>query len=285
LTPRTILSLIVVLSVGCSLSADDIPEYRLKSEFIERFTRFIDWPAASAHLRTPDSPFSVCVVGRDPFGTYLTDLAATKTIKGRTVVVRSLEAVQDTSDCAVLFISSSEQETLSAILARTASNPTLTIGDTTGFARQGVILNFYFEEDRLQFEINETEANASGFEIRAKLYKLARIVEPAGEKAPSAPRVLAEGLDTDYVPIATVQPEYPKSALSRGLEGWVVVEFDVSPAGLVENARVVSAKPRFVFNDSALRAVTRYRYAPRIVDGRPVTVEGVRQRITFKLVE
>lgn len=91
---------------------------------------------------------------------------------------------------------------------------------------------------------------------------------------------LAEG---DYLPIMKVPPEYPNRMLSRGIEGWVLVEFTVDKLGRVQAPRVIDAQPGSGFNTSALRAVMRYKYRPRVVDGKTVRVEGVRQRIVFNV--
>lgn len=93
-------------------------------------------------------------------------------------------------------------------------------------------------------------------------------------------RGLAEG---DYLPIMKVPPEYPNRMLSRGIEGWVLVEYTVDKLGRVQAPRVIDAQPGSGFNTSALRAVMRYKYRPRVVDGETVSVEGVRQRIVFNV--
>jgi len=71
---------------------------------------------------------------------------------------------------------------------------------------------------------------------------------------------------------------------ARG-NGWVIVRFDVSPAGSVVNARVVDASPRGVFEKSALRAIERWRYRPAVVEGRTVERRGLHVRLSFVLEE
>ena len=175
---RAILSsfFVVALSVVGSASADEIPEYRLKAEFIERFTRFIEWPE-TAPLVDSNKPFVIGVVGDDPFGPFLDTLARDRKIKHRPVEIRHLDATEDFGECAILFISSSEESSIPQIIERTQDQPVLTVGDTPGFGKRGILINFYTEKSRIQFEINEQAANKSGLEVRAKLFKLARIVE------------------------------------------------------------------------------------------------------------
>lgn len=90
---------------------------------------------------------------------------------------------------------------------------------------------------------------------------------------------IAEG---DYLPIVRVAPVYPARALSRGLEGYVDMEFTVTPAGTVEDP-VVTYSTSSLFERAAIRAVLKFKYKPRVVDGVPVSVPGVKTRITFQI--
>ena len=90
----------------------------------------------------------------------------------------------------------------------------------------------------------------------------------------------AEG---DLLPIMTVPPEYPDRMAARGTEGWVIVEFTVDELGRVIDPRVIDAYPSRGFDKAALRAVMRYKYKPRVIDGSAVPVHGVRQRIVFSM--
>jgi hypothetical protein len=167
---------VLLALTGSGVFAAEVTEYQLKAEFIERFTRFIDWPAQSA---AETSPFVICVFGNDPFGPYLRTLAETRRIKGRSVVVRQTneEDLAGLADCDLVFIAASQRKNLSRILAVTSRRPILTIGDGPGFAEAGVLINFYNVGDRVRFEVNSDAAEQSGLRIGSKLMKLAKIVE------------------------------------------------------------------------------------------------------------
>ena len=90
---------------------------------------------------------------------------------------------------------------------------------------------------------------------------------------------IAEG---DYLPIVRVAPVYPARALARGIEGYVGMEFTVTTTGTVRDPIVVFSTSG-LFNRAAERAVLKFKYKPRVVDGQPVEVPGVRTRITFKI--
>jgi TonB family protein len=81
----------------------------------------------------------------------------------------------------------------------------------------------------------------------------------------------AEADDGGLQPLIASVPDYPETARARGLRGFVEVEFTVTPAGTVENARVVTAEPRNVFDAAALTAVARRRY-PADAEREPQTL-------------
>ncbi|MBU2870069.1 energy transducer TonB [Colwellia sp. E2M01] len=89
--------------------------------------------------------------------------------------------------------------------------------------------------------------------------------------------------DGDYLPIVKVAAVYPRRAQSRGIEGFVIVEFVVTKTGSVTNAVVVQAEPEGVFDRAALDAVAKFKYKPRVVDGVAMEVSGVQNRITFEI--
>tara|TARA_B100001123_G_C15112281_1_gene947952 strand:- start:405 stop:1052 length:648 start_codon:yes stop_codon:yes gene_type:complete len=86
--------------------------------------------------------------------------------------------------------------------------------------------------------------------------------------------------DGEYLPIVKVQPIYPRRALSRGIEGHVIVEFTVTKSGTTRGIRVVESTSS-MFEKAAIQAASKFKYKPRVVDGEPIEVPGVRNKITF----
>ena len=89
--------------------------------------------------------------------------------------------------------------------------------------------------------------------------------------------------DGEYLPIVKVQPIYPRRAQSRGIEGYVIVEFTVTKSGTTKDIRIVEAVPPGIFDKASLQAATKFKYKPRVVDGQPIEVPGVQNKITFEL--
>jgi protein TonB len=86
----------------------------------------------------------------------------------------------------------------------------------------------------------------------------------------------------DIIPIVVIRPMYPRDAAMKGQEGWVKVEFTITAIGTVKNPRVIDSKPPRVFNREAIRAILKWKFKPRVVDG--VAVDRLAtQTINFSL--
>ncbi len=91
--------------------------------------------------------------------------------------------------------------------------------------------------------------------------------------------------DGEYLPIVKVAPVYPRRAQTRGIEGYVLLEFIVTKTGAVINPVVIEAKPPGIFDRAAKNAALKFKYKPKVVNGEPIDVAGVRNRITFELAD
>ena len=91
--------------------------------------------------------------------------------------------------------------------------------------------------------------------------------------------------DGDYLPLVRVPPQYPNRALSRGIEGWSLLEFTVSAIGNVveESIVVIDGEPPNIFDRSSIRAVARFKYQPRVIEGKGVAVPNVQTIIRYNI--
>lgn len=88
----------------------------------------------------------------------------------------------------------------------------------------------------------------------------------------------------DFLPLAKIAPIYPERAISRGIEGFCVVEYTVTRQGTVSGVKVVESQcSHDVFAKPSVLAAQKFKYKPRIVDGQAVDVPGVRNKFTYKL--
>lgn len=79
--------------------------------------------------------------------------------------------------------------------------------------------------------------------------------------------------------IHRVEPVYPPLAIAARVQGPVVLEAIINKAGNIEDLRLISGRPMLV--QSALAAVSQWRYKPYILNGEAVEVET---RITVNFV-
>ncbi|MDG2335697.1 MAG: energy transducer TonB [Myxococcota bacterium] len=91
----------------------------------------------------------------------------------------------------------------------------------------------------------------------------------AGPDLGSGPNLGAPS-DSDSVPLVRVPPQYPIRAAERGIEGWVVLRFTITATGTVENPEVIDSKPKRIFDRAAIRALKKWKYRPRVVDGQSI---------------
>jgi protein TonB len=94
---------------------------------------------------------------------------------------------------------------------------------------------------------------------------------------------ISAGSDRDIVPLVRIPPDYPARAQQRGIEGWVLVEFTITPSGTVQDPKVLDADPKGMFDDAALKSIARWKYNPKVENGVAVERRGIRVVLRFDL--
>ncbi len=126
--------------------------------------------------------------------------------------------------------------------------------------------------------------------IKVPPVRPARVEHPArqgghgtvGLPPPGGP-MIGSGIDHGPEVLFRPEPDYPGSALRRGIEGRVIVQFSVLASGQVADVSVIAADPPGVFDAAAIAAVNRWRYRPAVADGSAVASVGLRAAIVFEL--
>jgi hypothetical protein len=145
-------------------------EYDVKAAFLLNFTKFVEWPDTA---RSADSPFTLCILGDDPFGPTLDQMVAGERVNQRRLAVRKIRELPNS--CDMLFISKSER--VSAKVLADAGPGVLTVGETEDFLRNGGMIAFVVENRRVRFDIDQRTAVKAGLKISSKLLNVARSVE------------------------------------------------------------------------------------------------------------
>jgi hypothetical protein len=146
-------------------------EYALKAAFLYNFTKYIEWNSSNN-----GDEFIIGVVGYSPVIKYLADIAQTKSVNGKKIVIKQFFKPDEIKFCHLLFIPQQSNYTLQAILAKVGRG-TLTVSEEDGYAAQGTALNFVLVNNRLKFESNIKALDEAGLKASSDLLKLAIIVD------------------------------------------------------------------------------------------------------------
>ncbi|WP_018625267.1 energy transducer TonB [Kangiella aquimarina] len=85
------------------------------------------------------------------------------------------------------------------------------------------------------------------------------------------------------LPLFQAQPNYPIIAASQGIEGWVLLQYDVDTSGTLSNINVLDAQPRRTFDKEAVAALKKWKFRPAMDNGQPISVKGQTVKIEFNL--
>jgi hypothetical protein len=150
-------------------------EYQVKAAFLYTFAKFVEWPPQA--FSSPSAAMTICVLGEDPFGSFLDDAVKGKTVDGRPLVVYRLTDLPTGHECKILFIATSESRRMPALLASMATSGVLTVGDTTEFASEGGIIGLRLDGERIRLSVNLTAAERAKVRISSRMLSLATIIK------------------------------------------------------------------------------------------------------------
>ena len=146
-------------------------EYEVKAAYLYNFGRFIEWPTKTT--APSGGPFTVCVLGQDPFGQALNAVLTGETIDGTNTVAARISKPQEAVNCRILFISSSEDSHLKQILVALAGTSVLTVSDMPEFSQRGGMVQFIVDGKRVRFEVNLTPVENAHLTLSSQLLKVA----------------------------------------------------------------------------------------------------------------
>jgi hypothetical protein len=172
-------TLLIFLGAAPSRGASQaFDEYQVKAVFLFNFAQFVDWARGTGE--DPNSPFTICVLGDDPFESSLDDTVRGESLGTHRFEVRRINSPRETSTCRILYVSSSESKQLQGILDSVKGRSILTVSDVDDFARRGGMVQFQTENKRIRLLINNDVARAARLTISSKLLRPATIVTSRG---------------------------------------------------------------------------------------------------------
>lgn len=167
---------IMLLVLTAFMAHSQSKEYQIKATFLFNFAQFVGWPTNA--FASADAPFCIGILGDDPFGNFLDGTIQGEKIGGHPLVVQRYHQAGEIQGCQILFVSHSEAGRFQEILAGLKNKNILTIGDTAGFCKDGGIVRFVTEQNKIHFRINPEAAKNANLEVSSKLLRLAEIVKP-----------------------------------------------------------------------------------------------------------
>lgn len=158
----------------CRGQSGGVAEYDVKATFLYDFAKFVDWPSGA--VADDRSPFVLCIVGADPFGSALDSTVRGQRIDGHEITIRRVSKSADLTICRIAFISRSENKYLPSILDSLKGSSTLVVGDAQDFAKRGGGIQLYLEDSAVHFSINVDSVQRAHLSISSNVLALAKIV-------------------------------------------------------------------------------------------------------------
>jgi hypothetical protein len=172
----TIVALLLAFhGAGLTGAQPKLSEYDIKAAYLFNFAQFVQWPEKA--FEDESTPFTVGVLGADPYGKTLERLASMKQIQGREIVIERYSKIEELERCHILFIARNRERRLPAIFEELKDRCVLTVSETRSFAFDGGIINFIIVDDRIRFEINLQAAERADLTLSSKLLGVARVIK------------------------------------------------------------------------------------------------------------
>lgn len=160
----------LALSAAGPAAAQSI-EYAVKANYLVRFAAFVDWPATA--FSTPEGPFWLCVLGKDPFGATLERATDAQSAHGRAVKVRRLPAAGASSGCHMVYVGQGGAASLQQGIK--SQSGLLVVTDSAVSPQRGAI-HFVVSNGNVRFHIDARAAARNNIAIGSRLLNLALTV-------------------------------------------------------------------------------------------------------------
>jgi hypothetical protein len=166
--------LLALLALALPARALGVDEYKVKGAFLYSFAKFVEWPRDS-QVGTKDE-LRVCVLGSGEVTSVLSEVMHGKSAGRRGVTVRRVDDLTEAAWCRIIFLTKSADMEPEVIANSLGATSILTVGEASGFASRGLMVNFVTKSSKVRFEINEKAAQRAGLKISSRLLRLASAV-------------------------------------------------------------------------------------------------------------
>ncbi len=166
-------TVLIAASAAKPVLAQETLELAVKATYLYKFAPFVDWPDGA--FASTVAPFTICVVGNDPFGSLLDRAVAGQRVGARAIVVRRVAVAFPGQPCQIMYLGGSPAQPVSRALKAMRGAPVLTVTD--GSSAPGIV-DFLLSDGRVQFRIDDEAAAQGGLAISSKLLHIAVEVAP-----------------------------------------------------------------------------------------------------------
>lgn len=147
-------------------------DYKAYTLFIYNFMKYVEWPEAQSK-----GDFVLSVLGDSPINKELQNLAATKKLKGRNIVIKKCNTPEETVGSNLVYISGPKSSAMKTLKDLTKDKPVLLVGEREGLAKKGAGMSFVtMEDDELKFDINKKEIEQHQLKVAGSLINLGIVV-------------------------------------------------------------------------------------------------------------
>jgi hypothetical protein len=166
--------LFICALIGSAQANASVVPSDVEAAYLYNFGKFVDWPPQP---QSATQPFTICVLGKDEFGTTLDALIANDSVRGRSIVAKRMPSLVATDVCQIIYIGLSEQSRIAKDLDALRDKPVLTVSSLPGFLERGGIIQFVIEENKVRFAVNLAAANRCHLALSSDLLKVAVYVD------------------------------------------------------------------------------------------------------------
>ena len=178
--------LLLSLAIGLSLSLasfgversrgnSSVSEHQVKAKFLYHFTHFIHWPQNT--FASPTDDFTICLIEGGGMRRTIHQTLKGKTVKKRGLDIKIQSREQDHSSCHLVYVGSLSTDWFAKRAETLKKNHILTIGESESFIKQGGMIQFYVDNNKIRFAINPNAMQEGNLKASSKLLRLAKIVK------------------------------------------------------------------------------------------------------------
>lgn len=167
---KVIIRGLFIFSISLILNTNAIAQVeKLQSAYLYNISRYMEWPAGFN-----ENEFIIGVMGKTAeILPQLEVVANNKKVVGKPIIVKSFESPEEIFDCNILFIPERQSNLITKAVEKTQDSPTLVVTEKEGMLKKGADVNFVFNQNKLQFEIDLASIQTKSLKVNSRLQNLA----------------------------------------------------------------------------------------------------------------